>query len=131
VIRPAGLDGRCEIVGGSYWDGVPAGGDAYIIKSVLMDKTDEEVATLLRNVRSASTPSGSRQSANCMRSHDPAVAADAGRPGHRMMDRRRFLPTVLTSAGAAALGARTEQAAKGQKMACLFAAPWRVTERSA
>jgi O-methyltransferase domain/Dimerisation domain len=58
VIRPAGLDGRCEIVGGSYWDGVPAGGDAYIIKSVLMDKTDEEVATLLRNVRSAMGPRG-------------------------------------------------------------------------
>jgi O-methyltransferase domain/Dimerisation domain len=44
VIRTAGLDGRCEIVGGSYWDGVPAGGNAYIIKSVLMDKTDEEAA---------------------------------------------------------------------------------------
>ena len=58
VIRTAGLDGRCEIVGGSYWDGVPAGGDAYIIKSVLMDKTDEEAATLLRNVRSAMGPRG-------------------------------------------------------------------------
>jgi hypothetical protein len=58
VIRTAGLDGRCEIVGGSYWDGVPAGGNAYIIKSVLMDKTDEEAATLLRNVRSAMGPRG-------------------------------------------------------------------------
>jgi hypothetical protein len=58
VSRTAGLDGRCEIVGGSYWDGVPAGGDAYIIKSVLMDKTDEEAATLLRNVRSVMGPRG-------------------------------------------------------------------------
>jgi hypothetical protein len=58
VIRKAGLDGRCDIVGGSYWDGVPAGGDAYIIKSVLMDTTDEEAATLLRNVRSAMGPRG-------------------------------------------------------------------------
>jgi hypothetical protein len=60
VNRTAGLDGRCEIVGGSYWDGVPAGGDAYIIKSVLMDHTDEEAATLLRNVRSAMGPRGTR-----------------------------------------------------------------------
>ena len=58
MIRTAGLDGRCEIVGGSYWDGVPAGGDVYIIKSVLMDHTDEEAATLLRNVRSAMGPRG-------------------------------------------------------------------------
>jgi O-methyltransferase domain len=56
VIREAGLDGRCETVGGSYWEGVPAGGDAYIIKSVLMDTTDAEAATLLRNVRSAMGP---------------------------------------------------------------------------
>lgn len=58
VIRTAGLDGRCEIVGGSYWDGVPPGGDAYIIKSVLMDTTDEEAATLIHNVRSAMEPRG-------------------------------------------------------------------------
>jgi O-methyltransferase domain len=58
VIRTAGLDGRCEILGGSYLNGVPPGGDAYIIKSVLMDTTDEEAATLLRNVRSAMEPRG-------------------------------------------------------------------------
>jgi hypothetical protein len=58
VIREAGLEGRCEAVGGSYWDAVPAGADAYIIKSVLVDTTDEEAATLLRNVRSAMGPRG-------------------------------------------------------------------------
>jgi O-methyltransferase domain/Dimerisation domain len=58
VIRKAGLEGRCETVGGSYWDRVPAGGDAYIIKSVLMDTTDEEAATLLRKVRNAMGPRG-------------------------------------------------------------------------
>jgi hypothetical protein len=49
-------EGRCETVAGSYWDGVSAGGDAYIIKSVLLDTTDEEAATLLRNVRNAMGP---------------------------------------------------------------------------
>jgi hypothetical protein len=53
VIRMAGLEGRCEIAEGSYLDGVPAGGDAYILKSVLMDSTDEESAVILQNVRTA------------------------------------------------------------------------------
>lgn len=53
VIRQAGLEGRCEARGGSYLDGVPPGGDAYIIKSVLMDDTAEEAAAILRNVRAA------------------------------------------------------------------------------
>ena len=58
VIREAGLEGRCEAVGGSYWDAVPTGADAYVIKSVLVDTTDEEAATLLRNVRRAMGPRG-------------------------------------------------------------------------
>jgi hypothetical protein len=53
VIRQAGLEGRCEARGGSYRDGVPPGGDAYIIKSVLMDQTAEEAAAVLRKVRAA------------------------------------------------------------------------------
>ena len=53
VIRQAGLEGRCEARGGSYLDGVPPGGDAYIIKSVLMDDTAEEAAAILRNIRAA------------------------------------------------------------------------------
>ncbi len=53
VIRVAGLAGRCETAEGSYLDGVPAGGDAYILKSVLMDSTDEEAAAILQNVRTA------------------------------------------------------------------------------
>ena len=53
VIRQAGLEGRCEAKGGSYHDGVPPGGDAYIIKSVLMDETAGGAAAILRNVRAA------------------------------------------------------------------------------
>jgi hypothetical protein len=53
VIQAAGLEGRCETAEGSYLEGVPAGGDAYILKSVLMDSTDEEGAAILQNVRTA------------------------------------------------------------------------------
>jgi len=58
VIRGAGLEGRCEMVEGSYFDGVPSGGDAYIFKSVLMDHTDETCAAILRQVRTAMGPHG-------------------------------------------------------------------------
>ena len=53
VIRQAGLEARCEARGGSYHDGVPPGGNAYVIKSVLMDETAEGAAAILRNVRAA------------------------------------------------------------------------------
>jgi O-methyltransferase domain/Dimerisation domain len=53
VIRAAGLEGRCETAEGSYFNAVPPGGDAYILKSVLMDATDEEAGTILQNVRTA------------------------------------------------------------------------------
>lgn len=58
VIRLAGLEGRCAIAEGSYFEGVPADGDAYIFKSVLMDHTDETCAAILRRVRTAMGPQG-------------------------------------------------------------------------
>lgn len=58
VIKRAGLEGRCEIAEGSYFDGIPAGGDAYLFKSVLMDHTDETCAAVLRRVRTAMGPQG-------------------------------------------------------------------------
>jgi hypothetical protein len=58
AVAAAGLEGRCEIVEGSYFDTVPAGGDAYIIKSALMDHTDETCVDILRRVRTVMRPDG-------------------------------------------------------------------------
>ena len=58
VIRAAGLEGRCQTAAGSYFDGVPAGGDAYVVKSVLMDSTDDECAAILQQIRIAMKPTG-------------------------------------------------------------------------
>ena len=58
VIEEAGLSGRCETAQGSYYDGVPAGGDAYILKSVLHDCSDEQSREILRNIRQAMAPGG-------------------------------------------------------------------------
>ena len=37
---------------------VPVGGDAYIIKRVMMDKTDDDAVTVLRNCRAAMNEGG-------------------------------------------------------------------------
>jgi hypothetical protein len=57
-IDRAGLADRCEVDGGSYLDGVPAGGDLYVIKSVLMDCGDDEARVILRHVRQAVNDTG-------------------------------------------------------------------------
>lgn len=44
---------RCDFVGGDFMTAAPAGGDVYILKRILMDRTDEQVCTLLRNIRRA------------------------------------------------------------------------------
>jgi hypothetical protein len=44
---------RCEIVGGSFFDGVPDGGDAYSLKTVLHDWEDAEAHAILRSCRRA------------------------------------------------------------------------------
>ncbi|TDC81807.1 methyltransferase [Actinomadura sp. 7K507] len=63
---PAGLDAasgaledvadRVEIVPGDFFDAVPGGADAYILKSVIHDWHDDEAAAILKNVRAATRP---------------------------------------------------------------------------
>ncbi|MFI2664334.1 methyltransferase [Micromonospora carbonacea] len=52
-----GLAARVRVVGGTAFDSVPAGGDVYTISRVLHDFDDEQVLTILGNVRSAMSPS--------------------------------------------------------------------------
>ena len=49
-IAEAGLQSRCEAVGGDFFREVPAGADAYIIKHVIHDWDDEHATTILRNI---------------------------------------------------------------------------------
>lgn len=49
----AGLEGRYEVVSGSFFDGVPAGADAYLLSNVIHDWNDERSAKILSNVREA------------------------------------------------------------------------------
>ena len=67
-LAQAGVAARCELVAGSFFDSVPAGADAYLLKSVLHNWDDERCALILRNCRHAmrdARPSSSSSNASC------------------------------------------------------------------
>jgi hypothetical protein len=49
-----GVTERVRIEGGSFFDGVPEGADAYVMKNVLHDWDDDKATDILRNVRAVS-----------------------------------------------------------------------------
>jgi hypothetical protein len=55
-----GLAGRCEAVGGDFFESVPAGGDLYVMKWIIHDQDDRRALVILRNCRRAIASSGGR-----------------------------------------------------------------------
>jgi hypothetical protein len=53
-----GLDDRCKMIGGDFFQAVPAGADAYMLKHIIHDWDDERALAILRNIRKAMQPSG-------------------------------------------------------------------------
>ena len=49
---------RLEIVPGDFFESVPAGADAYVLKGVIHDWSDEDARRILRNCRQAIPPHG-------------------------------------------------------------------------
>ena len=58
LVEAAGLGERCEVIGGSFFDSVPPGGDCYLLKFVIHDWDDERAVQILRNVRAAIADNG-------------------------------------------------------------------------
>jgi len=56
VLEAAGVRERCRIVEGSFFDAVPDGGDAYVLKLILHDWEDEQALAILRACRQAMGP---------------------------------------------------------------------------
>jgi len=50
------LRGRCEIIGGDFFELVPPGGDLYLLKHILHDWDDTQALRILRAVSKAMTP---------------------------------------------------------------------------
>jgi C-methyltransferase len=53
VLQRRGVEARVRLEGGSFFDSVPGGGDAYMLQRVIHDWSDERAITILRNVRAA------------------------------------------------------------------------------
>ena len=53
VVEGAVVGERCEVAGGSFFDAVPEGADAYLLKAVLHDWDDDEALRILARCRAA------------------------------------------------------------------------------
>jgi len=55
-ILASSLLDRCQLVSGSFFDAVPAGADAYILRHIIHDWDEEKCLTILRNCHRAMLP---------------------------------------------------------------------------
>ncbi|WP_010582669.1 methyltransferase [Schlesneria paludicola] len=49
-LSAAGLSDRCQVMGGNFFESVPAGADAYLMRHIIHDWDDEKATTILRHV---------------------------------------------------------------------------------
>jgi hypothetical protein len=50
-LKNAGVDDRSEVIGGNFFDSVPDGADAYILKAIIHDWADTESIAILKTCR--------------------------------------------------------------------------------
>jgi hypothetical protein len=74
ILAAAGVQDRCQVEGGSFFETIPAGGDAYVLQHVLHNWNDERCAAILRNCRAA-------MAAGSMLLVVENILPDAGDPG--------------------------------------------------
>jgi hypothetical protein len=58
VLENFGVRDRCEVVGGSFFGGLPPGGEAYVLRQIVHDWDDDRALAILRNCRAAMTETG-------------------------------------------------------------------------
>lgn len=58
TLQKQGLSARCQVASGSFFEAVPSGADAYILKWILHDWTDEQSIAILKNCHRAMSPNG-------------------------------------------------------------------------
>ena len=56
LLRAHGVEGRVSIEHGNFFDGVPEGGDAYILSHIIHDWNEDQCLTILGNCRKAMKP---------------------------------------------------------------------------
>jgi hypothetical protein len=58
AIESSDIAGRCEVAGGNFFESVPTGGDAHILKWIIHDWDDEQSIAILRNSHRALPENG-------------------------------------------------------------------------
>lgn len=58
LIQSRGLGERVRIEGGSFFEGVPSAGDAYLLSHIIHDWSEEQCLAILSNCRRAMNPGG-------------------------------------------------------------------------
>jgi O-methyltransferase len=53
VFAAAGVADRCDAIAGDFFQSVPEGGDAYVLRAILHDWEDPESIAILTNIRRA------------------------------------------------------------------------------
>lgn len=56
VLESAGVADRCQVVGGSFFDSIPSGGDIYLLSRVLLNWDDTQATKILQNCHQVMTP---------------------------------------------------------------------------
>jgi hypothetical protein len=51
AVEQAGLQNRAQFIGGSFFEAVPPGADAYLLRHIIHDWDDDRSLTILRNCR--------------------------------------------------------------------------------
>jgi SAM-dependent methyltransferase len=74
VLSAAGVEDRCQIVSGDFFDGVPQGADRYILANVLHDWDDDRAVRILSNCRRAMAQEGRVLIVERLIPDDPAEA---------------------------------------------------------
>lgn len=57
-IEASGLAGRCQVVGGSFFEAVAPGADAYLLRHIIHDWDDAKALTILRHIHQAMKADG-------------------------------------------------------------------------
>ena len=91
VVSGAELPERCEVVAGDFFESVPAGGDAYVLKAIVHDWEDEEAVAILRTCRAgdragrlaAARRAPARRAERVARGQALGPEHDRSRPGGR------------------------------------------------
>jgi len=60
LLAERGVADRCEVVGGSFFESIPAGGDAYVLKWIIHDWNDTDATRILRTGPAAVPRTGRR-----------------------------------------------------------------------